>query len=379
MMRASHGAQGGHAHEAEARHTRAVLTILVAVLGFSMSPMFLWWGASDVQPLGLNAAWRAGMGTACLVWVAIWGRAVLAGAGTFRVIGRTLARPRNLLLLAGLLVAYFDFLVLGLATRGSTLAIVTIVYNSWPILAVVGLLWMFKAQGRYRRVPVSTWISMALGWVFLALVLASEHGGFGPKQGVTLEWWVALALAVAGAGLGAMSTCSFKLGSQIAKMVREHQGHVHPDSKMELAAVTAVTAVGCFGASLIASAGAIAHAEPQHWPELGIGWLGGAATAGLAGLAWRFATIKSPRAEINSMLMLTPVVSLGWIALIAGVEVREPMWLVIGLIGLILTNTASQIRSKWAQRVEAEPTERSTSASYEAGLGAPGPAPQPVG
>ena len=68
--------------------------------------------------------------------------------------------------------------------------------------------------------------------------------------------------------------------------------------------------------------------EPQHWPELGLGWLGGTATAGLAGLAWRYATIESPRAEPNSMLMLTPVVSLGWIALIAGVEVREPMWLV---------------------------------------------------
>ena len=331
--------------DTQGRSRRAVAAILLAILCFSLTPMIMLWGEAERHAWALNAAWRTGVGLVSLLWLVSWGRCAFARAGGWRAVVASVREPRHWWLWAVLVLVYHDYFFLATANRASELAVVAVIYNTYPLFGVAFLGLWFRRERRYRAVRASTWAILVGAWGFLALVIASEHGTLAPAQDAAGHWRIAIALALVAAVLGALHTANLKLAAVIVRApTGRSPAHAHTARQTEFAMVVAVNAavsvvVACGSATAASLAG-----EAFLWAPLAIVVAGTALSNGIGALAWRYALFETRHPEIGIFTALTPALSFTWLTLASAVDVREPLWLVAGLLGLVATNVFVQLR-----------------------------------
>ena len=328
----------------EGRSRRAVAAILFAVLGYSLNPMFMLWGEAARHPWALSAAWRTGAVLVSLLWLASWGRRAFARAGGWRAVAASVREPRCRWLWAVLVLAYHDAFFFATATRASELAVAAVIYNTYPLFGIAALGLWFRRERRYRVVRASTWVILFAAWGFLALVIASEHGTLAPAQGAPGHWRIAIALALVSAVLAALHTANLKLAAVI---VRAPTGPSPADGptarRAEFAMVVAVNVVVSVVVACGSATAASIAGEAVLWAPLALVVAGTALSIGIASLAWRYALFETQHPELGIFTALTPALALTWLMLASAVDVREPLWLVAGLLGLVATNVLIQL------------------------------------
>ena len=309
----------------------AALPLLVAVLGVSGVPFLF------------TASLQAGGMAAYLVLLAVRYRKLAADPAVWAVLVRGVARVRSgrLWFLLGV-VSGLDYALFVWATRFVDIAVVTVLFETWPLL-VVGLLEMlYRGAGRYHVVTPGVVGLLLLGLAGVGLVVASQEGGLGEGGGA------GLALVGAGVGLGvlaslstSLSACLFRLSSDLARALLDGggvrvQGHGLVSVEM-LCVSVCLLATGAASVMLNVLLGVLLG-EGWWSSRLLLGAAGGVLVYGLGSMAWRVANLVSGNLGVNGLALGAPVLSLLLLWVSGHVGVTRGEWFVAGAMLVVVSN-----------------------------------------
>lgn len=217
---------------------------------------------------------------------------------------------------------YLDVAALACAARFVDISVSATLYYLSPLMFVLCVQWMFRRNGRYRRMGA---IEIALFGVAIAgagLALASQSGGFGFGGSSAVSVAVSAALAIGGAALAASTSVGFKWGVEMAS---ELARGVERAADMEIFCVLfgmifcgAILAPLTFGAGLM-------RGEAFDGGVLWAGVGDGIAVGTIASMLWRTAMLVASDLGIAVVRYMMPAVSLGWLfvlGLVGDVDLR---------------------------------------------------------
>ena len=305
----------------------------------SLVPLFVALGGEG-SPFIFNAAWRVGttIGYALvLLTLLIVFRGALFSGEVWRVV-------RSRVLSLEMILWMASFIGLGLyawSTQYIDVSIAAALYETWPIFLAFLTAWLFRSQGRYRRITNKTIFMFALAVLGMALVIASQAGGFGAfvsadtgGGGINLALGVALAL-------GAILTNAFgALGFKwVADLASELSEVCELTKGWRELFTTSVGLTVCSLASLpfIALVGVMRN-EPIAPDSMMYGATGGLLIWAVGTILWRMAILISSNLEINLMNYLTPLLALAWLFAFSQVGDVSVGYLLIGVAAIVLAN-----------------------------------------
>ena len=153
--------------------TAAVLMLGYVVLQ-SLVPLFVALGGGG-SPFIFGAAWRIGGLIGCALILLMLFRKMLFSGEVWKVVG---ARALSFAML-GWLAASFSLVLYAWSTQFVDVSVAAALYETWPIFLVILTAWLFRKEARYRKITAKTIIMFGFAILGIALVIASQAGGFG--------------------------------------------------------------------------------------------------------------------------------------------------------------------------------------------------------
>lgn len=133
------------------RNKTAAALMFVAVIGFSLIPLFVAWGGSQ-SPFIFNAMWKVGLAIVCVLFVTIAYRPLIFDKYVWNAVAQSLINRSMLLWLVG----YVDFALYAWSTQFIDVSISAILFETSPILLILLTGWLFSDDGRYRKITMRT-------------------------------------------------------------------------------------------------------------------------------------------------------------------------------------------------------------------------------
>ena len=146
--------------------------MMVSVLGFSFIPLTIALGRGADSPFLFNGIWRIGVVICCVAYFLHWHRRLFLDGSAFALVVRRIPSRWIALSVAGNL----GYLPFTWAIRYVDLAVLAVLAELWPVFFVVYLSWLFRGQGRYRRLGLLAILSLCLAAVGSAFAVASQQG-----------------------------------------------------------------------------------------------------------------------------------------------------------------------------------------------------------
>ena len=156
------------------RNQMAIGLMLGYVVLQSIVPLFIALGGGG-SPFIFNAAWVVGGLAGCALILPIVSHRMLFSREVWKVVGARMLSFAMLWWVAG-------FLSLGLyalSTQFIDVSVAATLYETWPIFLVILTAWLFRKEARYRKITAKTIIMFGFAILGIALVIASQTGGFG--------------------------------------------------------------------------------------------------------------------------------------------------------------------------------------------------------
>ena len=334
---------------------RPAAVMLVAIACFAPLPLLIWAGVQDTTPLLLVGLWNV---SACVVYAA----AIQTARGTRGQVvildDVRAARPRYFWASAVLRANWFLFAG---AVALAPVAIVTVLFEAWPVLFAVVLLsgwWrtkMLDGAALDRSAAISTLVFLMVGISGVALAVLSDIGSESWSRsaagGIALALLAPAATAVASAAEQMMGA----IGPDGKKVEKEHRS---PAEQSHISASGGALGGGVLGSALIAAA--------CVWLAIGgtvnIGWVGllcavGAAPLQMAG-NWLFQHANhlarrehgQSAAQVNSLYYLVPVAALVLLAAFADISIERSDLLIAGAAGVVAVNMVMHLDPEGAQQ-----------------------------
>ena len=338
----------------------ASLCMLLAVLGFSLYPLFMVAGSGEQSPMLINTGWRLGIAAGCLAYFALTSWSTVTDGAVLRHITRNLFTLRDrttscprfrdkvaslampLALLNGCGYILYSFSIRYLDTAAATA-----VFEAWPMVMILLLTGLGEStRGTVTKGDMAL-IVMATAGAALVVLSQDNPETLGQSTWTTLLGAALAVLAAASAGTAAFSLIwSRAVSDSLPQQARERRD---PDrtavclALMPLLVTSVLTAPATGAAALLTG-------EPRHWHTLYTGFAAGALTSTGASVLFLKANLLTRRPALNSLNYLTPVLALTWLAAASGInpdwgtQIAKPLHLAGGAALIILTNAAMGIR-----------------------------------
>ena len=243
-------------------------------------------------------------------------------------------------------IGYLDVAALAWAAWFVDISVSATLYYLSPLMFVLCTQWMFKRDGRYRRMVLAEIGLFALAIMGAGIVIASQSGGldgfgFGGGDGVALT--LGAGLAMVGAALAAGTSVGFKWGVNLARDLARSVGRM---ADIEIfCCLLGMIFCGAILAPLTLGAG-ILRGEALDggvlWAGIGAGLIAGT----VASLLWRTAILIASDLGVAVVRYLMPVASLGWLlglGLIGDVD----LWLLgCGVALIVCANAGMGLRMR---------------------------------
>ena len=217
---------------------------------------------------------------------------------------------------------YLDVAALAWAARFVDISVSATLYYLSPLMFALCVQWMFRREGRYRRMGAVQIGLFAVAIVGAALAIASQSGGFGIGGSSAIAATVGAAIAIGGAALAASTSVGFKWGVELA---RDFVRGVGRAADMEIFCVLlGMVFCGAVLAPLTLGAG-LARGEAFDGGVLWAGVGTGIMTGTIASILWRTAMLTASDLGIAVVRYMMPLASLGWLfglGLIGDVDLR---------------------------------------------------------
>ena len=285
---------------------QAVGYMSLSVVAFSLVPLMVHLGGGAGYPLLMNALLRVGICVYSLAFLLLVPR-YRAVFLDWRVFGAAL---RGLPSWSALFIFLnqFEYAAFALASRDVDIAVVAVLFETWPVAVIVLLSVLLR--GRYRKV---SWLTVAIVCVALGgfvLVTASQRGCLVCSGGgFSLEMARGLGFALASLVLASLGVFYFRWVSDRASRVVGDFDRADLEVVLSLEAFMLVALASMpagFGLGL--ALGETVTLPGFAWSVFVFGAVGFAAI-----LFWRKSNLVTENASVNALSYLTPLVAFLWL------------------------------------------------------------------
>lgn len=316
-------------------NTRAVGYMLLFVAIFSLVPLMIDVGGGTENPFLMNGAWRVGGVLGGLAFLVARFRAMLFDHRNLAIIIRRSFGWMMLFAAFGKL----EFVWYGLSTRFIDISAAAILYEIWPILMVFVMAWMFRNEGRYRRVTLGTVLLLFLcflGYVFVILSQVEDFRGLDTGRGLELLFGVGLVVLAAVVG-GTHNAVVFRWGIGLREQLFS-VGNDDKDNSVELFGIVTGQVISQLFCLFPSFALGFAFGESLSGRTLMLVLAAGILVSGFSDVLFRKANSITDNLGINAIAYSTPVVGLVWLVVFGRVGDVSFDLLVIGGTALITAN-----------------------------------------
>lgn len=314
------------------RNKTAAALMFVAVLCFALIPLFVAWGGSQ-SPFIFNTALAIGEATGCVVFLMIAHHKLLLNKSVWKLV-RLRVFSWMMLLWA---LAFGDLSFYVWSTQFIDVSIAAILFATWPILLVFLTSRLFKFEQRYQKVTWRSAFLFVIAFVGVVAVIASQAGGLRELfSGLWTDFALGIVLILASAVITSFAAFGFKWGVDLANELPNH--HRLSNESMELFGVMAGTVILALCVSPITAGIGFARGEPIVSQTLIYGFVAGVVVVALPGILWRKANLITHSLNINVMVYITPVLSLGLLFAFSLVGDVNIMLLLFGAVLIIMAN-----------------------------------------
>ena len=317
--------------------------MLSAVLLWSCVPLIFAKSGGVDSPFLFNAVWRVGV---VLSGVFIfWGifREIVLNPAVWLVVGRNLFRWT----LPMAMLNSFQFALFSWSTWFVDISVGAVLMEMWPVVLVFLMSRLLTEQRGYRRNIGRVLPLLALGFLGVGFVVASQSGGFGFLEVSGAGLLKGVSLGLGAAILGGFDAFTFRWGEDLAEKL-EPVGLV--PSVYRRVDVTLFGSLIAYGLTsipgLVVSAGiGVARGEVLSHGVLLVGLTGGLLIHGSGNLLFRKANLTTTNLGVNALGYLTPALSVVLLAVFFRVGVVRLDYLVVGVVVIIATNLLVNFRT----------------------------------
>ena len=242
----------------------------------------------------------------------------------------------------------FQYALFGWAGRFVDLATANVLMSLSTLMLALLLSRLLSDRGVYRRNMRVVLLLFLVALTGVFLVVASEAGELGVGFRSSPGLLAGLLLSLLAALSGALGAFTFRWGRDLALGLEGGPGApAHGVDSVTLFGALLAHGISS-GPGLLASAGLGAlRGEVLPTPALVSGFLGGLALQGLGNLLFLRANLAMTNLGINALSYLASPGGLVVLALLHGVGVARPFWLVAGTGVIVAANLLASLEGSW--------------------------------
>ena len=344
------------------RNATAIVLAIGAVVLFSLYPALV--GLADVDaPYLFASTWRMGAFVGYGIFVLVGYRDLIFDKSVWRVVWSRVVSWAMLFWV----VAFFDIPLYMLSAGVIDVAATAVLYETWPIMLVLLMSWLFRGEGRYLKVGPFTLFAFVLAVVGVALVITSQVGGLGGLRdlGNTSAGNVAMGagLAFGAAGMTALTGIGFRWGADTARELPTSREHNR--SSLEVFGVVSGSLVGCALSLPVMAGVGLGRGESIEYGTLIFGLVCGPFITALPSILWRKAMLLTDNLGVGVLMYLTPLLGICWLLALSLVGPIDITLLVFGAVVIVAGNIGVYLEGRQAAR--SSPLDLSSKAVITAG------------
>ena len=323
------------AEKREAHNTQAVGYMLLFVAIFSLVPLMIDIGGGTENPFLMNAVWRLGGVAGGLSYLLVRYHAQIFNSSNFRNIVRQSLGWTMLFASFG----KFEFVWYALSTRFIDISAAAVLYETWPMLMVFVMAWLFRNENRYRSITTGTALLIVLcflGYVFVIASQIQEFDGLGSTQGLELMAGVGLVTFAAVIG-GTHNAVIFRWGIKLGESTFYSGKGISAESSELLGILLGqmISQLFClFPSFALGFATGESLSRQTIIPAITAGIL----VSGISDIVFRKANSLTDNLGINAISYSTPIVGLAWLVVFGRIGDVSIDLLVIGAAAVISAN-----------------------------------------
>ena len=308
--------------------------MLAAVIGYSLIPLAIALSGGEENPFYFNAAMNVGICVGLTAFLATAYRSQVRNKEVLKLVRRR-AYSWPFALVA---VNNFGYAMFALSARFIDISVTAILYEVSPIFVILLTAWLFRKEKRFNKLNQATLGLTLLAFFGVGFVIASQTGGFGDFDNLSLLPLAFGALLAAVAAIFAsFSAVGLKWGIDLSKEIPADAARDKSDSLMELfCVVVAGVIANCVAIPLSALAG-LANGETLSGDIWAIGLAAGVFANAAPTIFWRMSNLLTTDLGVYAIGYLAPVFALAWLFAFSLVEAQTD-FLIIGAAGIIAAN-----------------------------------------
>ena len=316
------------------RNRVAIGFMLAAVVGYSLIPLAIALSGGAENPFYFNASMNVGICVGLMAFLATAYRSQIRNKEVLNLVRRR-AYSLPFALVA---VNNFGYAMFALSARFIDISVTAILYEISPIFVILLTAWLFRDEKRFNRLNQATLGLTLLAFFGVGFVIASQTGGFGNFDNLSLlPLAFGALLAVAAAILASFSAVGLKWGVDLSEEIPPDARQDKSDSLIELfCVVVAGVIANCVAIPLSVLAG-LANGETLSGDIWAIGLAAGVFANAAPTILWRMSNLLTTDLGVYAIGYLAPIFALAWLFAFSLVEAR-PDFLIIGAAGIIAAN-----------------------------------------
>ena len=327
--------------ERGARNFRAAGYMLLAVVVASLAPVFFHVGKASQYPYVFNAISKLSQCVGLILFLLVLYNRELFDREIWRAVRKNL---RSWVMFA-ILMGTFDYAYFGWSLKFIDISVATILYETWPLWAILLIKKMFEKEYRYESIDRFGWICILMAFGGLGFVIVSQTGEL-TLDGETVsknDFIFGISLALISAGLSALLGYTLKWGVNVMDSVPKLK-----DSKKDMAlffSLIGIMAAFTVSAVIQASFGVFVNNEIIETDNAVYPFVFGLLMS-IGVVYFRKALFTTTKLEINAMSYATPIFSLIWLGMLGYINAPRADWLVIGAMGVVAANTLLNFKAE---------------------------------
>ena len=320
------------------RNAKASGLVAVSVIFGSFFPVIVAL-SETTSPFLFGCAWQTGVTLGLGAVVAVGYSDLARSRSTWRLVWQ---HSRSFAM-AMWIVAQFQLAPFAWSTSMVDVAIAAVLFEAWPLGAVLLTAYLFKFEGRYMRPGPLTVLPFVIAIVGIALVTLSHAGDTSIVEAVrhlSSDAPLALAggvgLALGATVLASMASFGFIWAAKLAAAIPQKERHTATSLEMfgVLVGVLVGNLVAIPGLALIGFIRNEALVQGTLLPALAGGLLAGAGAV----ICWRWGMLIASDLKILVIVYFTPLLALVWLYSLSLVGDVDGKLLLGGAVVIVVAN-----------------------------------------
>lgn len=321
-----------HSPEAKAQNRSAVLYMIAAVVGFSLTPLLIALAGAE-SPFLFNAGWRFGVILGCLLFLAISFHRLMFDLRVWTLVRR---HAFSWAILLGT-ISYLERAFFVWSTRYVDVSITAVLFEIWPISVIFVTGRLFRQEGRYQKITTPMYLLLGLALIGYSCVIFGQAGGIDLSDSTSLfDLAFGVTLATIAAVLVSFTAFSFRWGTEIADDLDQYYNA--DKSSLELFGVVVGIAISSILAVPTTAGVGLLRGETVSTNTLVISIVGGTFIGALASIIWRKANLITLNLGVNAIAYLSPIIAVIWLFAFSFVSDVRIEFLIIGMLMIVSAN-----------------------------------------